>query len=96
MIQFNNIPTTIRTPGVYAEIDNSRSISSLLQNPHKVLILGQKIAAGTIPFDTLTAISRDNLADGYFGAGSILARMCNKFKVNNPNTEVYAMALGSG
>jgi phage tail sheath gpL-like len=96
-IVFNNIPTSIRTPAVYAEIDNSRALTGLVQNPHKVLILGQKASlAGTLPLTTLVAISRDNLADGYFGAGSILARMCNKFKSNNPNTEVYAMALGSG
>jgi len=61
------------------------------------LILGQKLStAGTAPFNTLMAMTRDNLADGYFGAGSVLARMCNKFKENNPNTELYAMALGSG
>lgn len=96
-ITFNNIPDTIRTPGAYVEIDNSRALKGLVQNPHKVLILGQKLAgSGTAPFDTLMAISRDNLADGFFGKGSILARMCNKFKENNPNTELFAMALGSG
>ncbi len=95
-ITFNNIPTTVRTPAVYVEIDNSRALTGLVQNPHKVLILGQKIGAGTADVDTLMAISRDNLADGFFGTGSILARMCNTFKENNPNTELHAMALGSG
>lgn len=95
-ISFNNIPKTIRTPGVYAEIDNSRALTGLFAIPHKVLILGQKIAAGTVPFDTLVQISRDGLADGFFGPGSVLARMCNVFKDNNPNTEVWAMCLGSG
>lgn len=94
-ISFNNIPDTVRTPGAYVEIDNSRALKGLVQNPHKALILGQKIAAGTVPFDTLVAITRDSLADGYFGSGSVLARMCNVFKDNNPNTELYAMALGS-
>lgn len=96
MISFNNIPTTVRTTGVYAEIDNSRALQGLAQNPHKVLIVGQKIAAGTVDYDTVTAITRANLADGYFGAGSILARMCNIFKDNNPNTELHAMCIGSG
>lgn len=96
MITFNNIPTTVRTPNAFVEIDNSRALKGLLQNPHKVLILGQKHSEGTVDLDVLMAISRDNLADGYFGAGSILARMCNTFKNNNPNTELYAMALGSG
>ena len=95
-ISFNNINDDIRTPGVYLEIDNSRALQGLLQNPHKVLILGQKLTNGSSDFDTLQAITRDNLADGYFGSGSILARMCNVFKNNNPNTELFAMALGSG
>ena len=95
-IGFNNIPDTIRTPGTYAEIDNSRALTGLAANPHKVLIVGQKIDAGTTAFDTLVAVTKDGLADGFFGPGSINARMCNIFKNNNPNTELYAMAIGSG
>ena len=95
-ITFNNIPKTIRTPGAYGEVDPSRALTGLAQNPHKILILGQKIAAGTVPFDTLVAITSDGLADGFFGPGSILARMCNVAKDNSPNIEMWAMALGSG
>ena len=95
-ISFNQIPTTIRTPGALAEIDNSKAVTGLVPNPHKVLIIGDKITAGTIPLATLAAITKDNLADGYFGQGSVLARMLNVFKNNNPNTEVYGMALSGG
>ena len=96
MISFNNIPTTIRTPGAYAEIDNSRALQGLAANPHKVLIIGQGLAAGTIPLETLVAITRDNLANGYFGTGSELARMCNVFKMNNQNTELWAIRVSAG
>lgn len=92
-IAFNNIPNTTRTPGVYAEIDNSRALQGLVQNPHTALIIGQRITAGSVQPLELTAITRENLADGFFGAGSQLARMCNFFKENNPNTELYAIAL---
>lgn len=93
-IQFNNIPDTIRTPGAYAEIDNSRALGNrLVQIPHKALIVGQRTTEGSIQPEVLTAITKDNLADGYFGPGSQLARMCNVFKDNNPNTELYAVAL---
>ena len=57
-ISFNNIPKNIRTPGAYGEIDPSRALQGLVPNPHKVLILGQKIAAGTVPLDTLVGIVR--------------------------------------
>lgn len=94
-ISFNNIPTTTRTPGAWVEIDNSRALKGLVQNPHKALIIGQKLTTGTIPYSTLAAITRDDLANSYFGTGSILARMCNVFKQNNPNTELYAIAVDS-
>jgi phage tail sheath gpL-like len=94
-ISFNNIPTTIRTPGAYTEIDDSRALKGLIQNPHRALIIGQKIhgVAGTVEYDTVQAITNDNLADGFFGLGSPLARMCNIFKLNNPNTELHAIAV---
>ena len=99
-ISFNNIPTSIRTPGVYTEIDNSRALKGLIQNPHRTLILGQKtygdkVAAGTIPVEVLKAITNDNIADGFFGIDSPLAKMCRVFKDNNPHTELHAMALSA-
>jgi len=97
MISFNNVPDTIRTPGVYTEVDSSRALKGLVQNPHKVLIIGQRdTTTSTIEVETLIAITNDSLADGYFGVGSQLALMCNKFKKNNPNTELQAMALSEG
>jgi len=101
MISFNNIPDTIRTPGVYLEVDNSRALKGLIQNPHRALIIGQKAGHSDTPadqlgdadVDTVMAITNDNLADGFFGVGSPLARMCNIFKANNPNTELQALAL---
>lgn len=95
-IAFNNIPTTIRTPGVYTEIDNSRALQGLTQNPHKVLILGQlNTATATKTTNTLERITSETIADGYFGVDSEIARMCRKFKQVNPNTDLYAVALGS-
>ena len=96
MISFNNIPTTTRTPNVYAEIDNSRALQGLATNPHKALIMAQKAPGlGTVDVGTLIAISNDSLADGYFGTGGQLARMCNAFKAANPNTELYAIAVST-
>ncbi len=93
-IAFNNIPDSIRTPGAYAEVDNSRALKGLVQNPHKVLIIGQKSASGaSAATEVIKQITSSGLADGFFGVGSILARMCNTFKQNNPNTELHAIAL---
>lgn len=94
-IIFNNIPDTIRTPGAYTEIDNSRALQGLVQNPHKALIIGQKSSDGNASIEVIKQITDDGLADGFFGVGSILARMCNTFKQNNPNTELHAIALSN-
>ncbi len=92
-ISFNNIPDSVRTVGVHVEVDNSRALKGLVPNPHRVLILGQKETAGTATKETVYPINNELVADGYFGVGSILARMCRAFKFNNPNTELFAMAL---
>lgn len=94
MITFNNIPTTQRTPGVFVEVDNSRALKGLVPNPHKVLVLGQA-NGGTAASAVLMQITRENTAAGYFGAGSLLDRMCRRFKAGNPNTELWAIALAS-
>jgi len=94
-ISFNNIPDTIRTPGTYAEVDPSRALKGLVSNPHKVIVLGQKLSGGAGVINTLYAITSEIVADGYFGPGSILSRMCRTFKKNNKNTELYAIALDS-
>lgn len=94
-VKFNNIPDTIRTPGSYAEIDDSRALQGLAQNPHKALIIGQKSDDGLSPVEVIKQITSDGLADGFFGTGSVLARMCNIFKENNPNTELHAIALSN-
>ncbi|MCP4147910.1 MAG: phage tail protein [bacterium] len=93
MISFGNIPSNIRVPGVYSEFDSSRALAGLVQNPHKALIIGQKTVVGSAEVETVIPISRSSVADGYFGQGSLLARMCNMFKKNNPYTELYAIAL---
>lgn len=92
-IEFNNIPTTLRTPGSYNEIDNSRALKGLFANPHVALIIGQKVSEGSAALLELKSITNDSLPNSFFGAGSILARMCNIFKLNNPNTELKAIAV---
>lgn len=95
MVTFNNIPTTIRLPGQYTEVDNSRALKGTAANPHKVLILGQKTSDGTAAVGELKQISGELVGNGFFGPKSILGRMCRKFKQANPYTQVFAIALDS-
>lgn len=92
-IAFSRIPADTRTVGVAAEFNKSIALQGLAQHPQNALLIGQRTSTGTITSGVLTAVTSDGLADGFFGAGSQLARMCKIFKENNPNTELWAIPL---
>lgn len=74
-ITFQTIPVTILTGGVFAEIDNSKAVRGLPQQPRKVLLVGQKLSTGSAV--ALKPVSTLNAADAAskFGQGSMLHRM---------------------
>ena len=43
MITFNNIPTNIRVPGAYLEVDNSNALKGLLPWLQKALLIGWQL-----------------------------------------------------
>ncbi|WZB71341.1 hypothetical protein WJ968_04875 [Achromobacter xylosoxidans] len=46
-IIFNTIPTDIRTPGQYVEIDNSKALRGLPSLNRRILVVGNKLPTGT-------------------------------------------------
>lgn len=99
MVSFNSIPVDIRTFGTYIEFDNSRAVQGLPGQPNKALIIGQKLAAGTMPALTPTLITSAGPGEVLAGRGSVLSKMITAFKNANADTELWAIALddsGSG
>ena len=47
-ISFNQIPSGIRVPLVYAEFDNSRAVQGLTEQPFRIMLMGHRLTAGTI------------------------------------------------
>lgn len=92
-IAFNQIPVNIRTPGQYLEFDNSKAINGLVSTPHKMLVIGQRVAAGQVLANVPTRIYSGDQARLNFGNGSMLAAMCYAARNANPNTEIWAVAL---
>ncbi len=92
-ISFNQIPVDIRVPGQYIEFDNSRAVAGLPVQKHKMLVIGQRLAAGTVAANTPTLVTSAELAKGYFGIGSMLSNMFDKLKAANNYTEVWANAV---
>ncbi len=99
MISFNAIPLTLRTPGQYLEFDNSQAMRGLPAVAHKVLVIGMRLATGTINANVPTKILSASQAEQAFGRGSQLANMLTAFKVANRTLDVTAIAvdeLGAG
>lgn len=91
MVSFNEIPSDVRTPGQFLEINNARAPSSPAQ--HVALVIGQRLAAGTVAEAVPTLVPNASAGETYFGIGSHIAEMLRVFKAVNPYTEVWAIAV---
>lgn len=92
-VSFNGIPVDIRTPGQYIEIDNTRAVGGIPQQARKILILGQRFAAGSVAAATPVRVMSANHGAGLFGRGSQLAAMIAAAKAANASTDMWACAL---
>jgi len=92
-ISFNSISADIRTPGQFIEYDNSRAVQGSPAMPNVTLFIGQRLAAGSVAAETPVMVSSASKAETYFGHGSMLAQMIEKYKAANPYTEAWAIAL---
>ncbi|MEW5727721.1 MAG: phage tail sheath subtilisin-like domain-containing protein [Pseudomonadota bacterium] len=92
-MEFDTIPINLRVAGQFAEIVNTRANQGLVGMPVKILVVGQKLAAGAavanVPERILTA---DHSAQQH-GRGSMLHGIVTLLKRNNRWTEVWAVAL---
>lgn len=93
MINFKSIPADVRTPGQYIEFDASRAVSGLPAIQNRVLIVGQRLAAGAVAASIVTPIIEPGEAIAAFGRGSMLARMVSAYKKADRFSPVYALAL---
>jgi phage tail sheath gpL-like len=93
-ITFNTIPIDIRTGGQFVEIDNSRALGGgLIAQPRRMLFIGNKLAAGTQPANTLVRINAPGEAAAYFGRGSVLHEMLRGARQCNKDSDMWAIAL---
>jgi len=90
-VPFSNIPQNVRVPFFYAEFDSSQAGYFSQQN--RTLLVGQKLVAGTSPANTLQLTARTDEAKALFGVGSMLARMHEIYRQNDPFGEVWCIAL---
>lgn len=90
-ISFPSIPAGVRVPLFYAEMDNSQA-SYFTQNK-RTLLIGHKLAAGSAPFNTPLIVSTTDQAKQLFGVASMLARMHDFYRQQDPFGEVWCIAV---
>lgn len=91
VVSFNTIPANLRVPLFYAEVDASQA--SYFSQSQKVLLIGQKLAAGTATADIPIICAKTDDAKGLFGIGSQLARMHEAYRANDSLAEIWCLPL---
>src|SRR4030065_412524 len=91
MLPFNQLPASLRLPGVYIEIDNSLAAQAEME--FKVLVIGQRLAAGTVAQGVPTRVTNEAQAELFFGRGSMLAEQLKSMKAVDRFMETGAIAL---
>lgn len=92
MPSFTQIPSTLRVPLFWAEVDASAANSGGGDNP-KTLIVGQKLAAGTAAANIPLAVTSAAMAETLFGFGSELHRAYLAYTRQDPLGEVWALPI---
>lgn len=72
------IPSTIRKPGQFHEIDLVSGAVGLTPLANRVLLLGEFLGSGSATADEFVQIFDENQVDLLFGQGSVAALMCRK------------------
>ncbi|WP_027366936.1 phage tail sheath subtilisin-like domain-containing protein [Desulfocurvibacter africanus] len=92
-ISFNSIPSSLRVPLVYIEFDNSRANTGPAGLNYKLLVLGQKLVAGTQAAGVPVRVTSADQAGELFGRGSQLHAMFVAIKAADRFLETWAIAL---
>jgi phage tail sheath gpL-like len=96
-VSFNGVPSVLRVPLFYAEVDASRA--NIAQIRQRALLVGQMVTTGgagvqgTATVDTPVLVRSAAEARALFGPGSHLALMADVFRRNDDISELWALPV---
>jgi len=90
-VSYPNIPSTLRVPLFWAEMDNSEANTTQDSGPS--LLIGFASTDSTIAKNQLTIMPSAALAGKVAGRGSQLARMVAKYRAIDPFGELWVIAV---
>jgi phage tail sheath gpL-like len=91
MIPFNNVPSNLRTPLFYAEVDNSQANTATVNQ--NTLIIGQMLSTGTATADEPVICASTPNAKVLAGQGSMLASMMDVYLQNDSSGTIYLLPV---
>ncbi|MFP4899589.1 phage tail sheath subtilisin-like domain-containing protein [Paraburkholderia sp. BR14261] len=92
-VTFNSIPSSIRKPGKYFEYNTTGAVNALPGNLQRVLIIGQRLATGTVAALVAAGITSDEQAAVAFGRGSIAHLMTRSALKANPYLQLTVITV---
>lgn len=92
-IQFDEIRASIRKPGKYFEFNTKLAVRTLPTNDQRVLLIGQRLASGSVAELTAVQVFSDAEAAVSFGEGSMLHRMVRAAIKAYPYIDITCIAL---
>lgn len=91
MVSFNQIQPNWKLPGTSVEVDPS--MAGTPTSKKYALLAGYKLSGGTAPSNQPLAVGTQSDADTFFGQGSMLSRMFNKFFALNRSIPIFCLPL---
>ena len=95
-IAFDGIPNSIRKPGRYIEFNTRLAAAGLPSGDRKLLLIGQKLAAGSKAAATPVRVYSETEAITYFGAGSVAHLMVKAAFNANAYANISVIAPADG
>ena len=94
-VSFNEVPDSIRVPGIYIEIDPSHAVSGSPNMERRLLLIGQRLATGNVPAGTPVRLlsQAGDQAAAAFGRGSMLHGMAKAARKASAYVDLWAIAL---
>ena len=92
-MDFDEIPYNWRQPGTYLEVKPNYQNAGIFDWPERALLIGQKLASGTLAVGTVVEVTRPEDGIALFGRGSVGAKVVEAYRKANKTTPLYVMAL---
>ncbi|PPX99564.1 Ig-like domain-containing protein, partial [Cronobacter sakazakii] len=90
-VSFDSIPSNIRVPLFFAEMDNNKANTAKTSAP--ALLIGQSLENAPIEHNKLVLMPSADQARKLCGQGSPLARMVEAYRKTDPFGELYVIAV---